>query len=397
MRSEGRGKAVDWGLALLGLVLLVAAAPDLAAGFESLIAESGTLAGIDLRMRVSETLRWWSGSPIYRTDANAVYPPAAYVVLWLLTAGAEFPMARLLWAGQSAALLLVASAGVVFASRGSGWLQRGVALLLVPSMLAVGGGVANGQMHLVTVVAGVAAVLLSARPRVSLVNDLLVAALMVVALSKPTNAVTFFILICFLPRRVRPAALTVGLYLLMTAIALLPQDESWFVSLTRWVDRAVAGAEHGAMDGGTANAQSLLGVLGIQSWSTVVAVACIAVFGEWASRRHDADPWILLGVAGLVARMCVYHRSYDDLLVVPALVALFRAMRDDRAPAGWRYAAGGLLAVGWMVMSAFERIIGDGVLPGLQTAVWAALLVFLWRLAARSVEPAPHEPVTEPT
>ena len=46
--------------------------------------------------------------------------------------------------------------------------------------------------------------------------------------------------------------------------------------------------------------------------------------GVWLYRHRRVDLWLQLGVIAVVARLWAYHRLYDDVLVVLALVALFR-------------------------------------------------------------------------
>ncbi len=384
------GQLRDGALLIAGVALTVWAFDDLARAFGVLTGGDNRMAAVDLRMRMFEVGGWFRGEPIYRTDANAVYPPAAYGVIATLAGGLDFERARRLWAVQSLILLVAGAAGVVWASRAEGLTQRLAALLVLPSLAAVSPGVANGQLHLITVLAAVAAVLLLSPRAPSWPRELAGAALMLVALTKPTIGVPFFVLVWVLPGRLRPGILVLVLYGLATAVALLPQPEGSFVLLTRWIDRAVSGAEFGAHGGGTSNAQSLLTRSGIEGWSTMVAVGMIALLGEFALRRRAADVFVLLGAAGLVARLCVYHRSYDDLLALPALVALLRiAWGIGETRPTMRGVALLAFAGGLAVGSVPEPLVGhsDWFQP-VQSAVWLAMLLVLWIAGHRRAAPA---------
>ena len=391
-------RSIGWFFASLGLLLALLSAQELFDGFRVLLFGETSLAGIDLRMRISEVTRWFNRQSIYRNDASAVYPPASYVVVWILGAGSDFARARTLWAIESGALLIMASAGVVYASRAVGGAQRLSASLLVLSMSAIGPGVANGQLHIVTVLAGVAGVLIGMRREGSWVSDLTGAALIVVALSKPTNGITFFMMLWLLPGRFRPGLLASAGYVSLTGMSLLAQDENGFSLITRWIDRAVSGAEFGAHDGGTANAQTLLAAFGLESWSPIVAVGLLALLGEWLFRRRGADVWILLGCAGLTARVCVYHRTYDDVLAIPALIALMRISFTPQSYPRWIRTVGPvMLACGWCVMGVPERYwSSEAVFETSHLAYWVALLLFLAG-TAKHTKGAPNTGIGSPS
>ncbi|MCO4769997.1 MAG: hypothetical protein KDA24_08180 [Deltaproteobacteria bacterium] len=386
-------RAIDGLLFVLALGFAILVVPDVFDGLETLWSGAGTISGIDLRMRVKEVGGWFAGAPVYRTDANAVYPPAGYLVIGALTGGADFERARALWAVQSVLLLILASVGVMFATRSEGIARRATALLVVPGVAAIAPGVANGQVHLLTVVAGVAGALLLARREGSWATDIAGALLMVICLAKPTNASAFFLAGCLLSGRWRPALLSVGLYGLATVVALTFATETWLVTLSRWVDRAVSGAEYGAYEGGSTNAHTFLVKVGIRQYSTLITVGLLGLFGEWASRRRTADPWVVLGVGGLVARLCVYHRSYDDVLVVPALIALLRLVwggRED-APAWVRHGAVAVTVVAFVVIGLPERVLpSTQAFEILQTAGWLAMLVFLWAASTHTESNGDH-------
>jgi hypothetical protein len=69
----------------------------------------------------------------------------------------------------------------------------------------------------------------------------------------------------------------------------------------------------------------------------LVPVATAIVFvalGAWLYRHRRADLWVRLGVIAVVTRFLAYHRVYDDVLIVLALVALFRVATTAVVAAG---------------------------------------------------------------
>ena len=61
-------------------------------------------------------------------------------------------------------------------------------------------------------------------------------------------------------------------------------------------------------------------------WNLPASLLLFFALGAFVYRHRTADPWILLGVAGIVTRIWAYHRVYDDVLVLPALLALARVI-----------------------------------------------------------------------
>ena len=68
------------------------------------------------------------------------------------------------------------------------------------------------------------------------------------------------------------------------------------------------------------------------------------VLGFWIYRHRDADLWVLLGVAAIVACFWTYHRSYDDVLLLP-MVALFLMAKGGSSLAGVLLGAAVLLSL----------------------------------------------------
>lgn len=391
--AEIRGRGGHW--LLLASVVLVACfgLPSLLEAFDSLVRSSAEFAGIDLQLRLRETNAWWSGHNIYATSGHAVYPPVAYLVLRPLFVFTDFADVRKLWGLWSLLLLALTSWGCMRASGVRSWQGRSLAVILPLVLTTTHGAIGNGQVSLLCVVAATGAVLLVSRAESGWGTDLLAAALFIVALTKPTMTAPFFWLICFLPGRWRPAALVVVGYGLATMLStLLVSDEHALLLIARWIDRAMEGARYGALNGGSVNVQTALGVHHLAGHGPTVALVLIGGLAAWVAGRPTEDPWILLGVSGIVARLAVYHRSYDDLLVLPALVALLRLATRPPSPLIGR-AAAGLFAVTGFVMVLPESGLIKGPILGTVTALcWlgcaALLVVAAASTAARADAPA---------
>ncbi|MBM2812808.1 MAG: hypothetical protein HW416_3567, partial [Chloroflexi bacterium] len=93
-----------------------------------------------------------------------------------------------------------------------------------------------------------------------------------------------------------------------------------------------------------------------------------------------ADVWLLLGVSAIAARLWIYHRWYDDLVILLPMLALVRMARGHTgpgtAPAGWLLACAVLtsLAPGGLFLL---RPPWNGVYVIVQLTVWLAVLGYL--------------------
>ena len=110
--------------------------------------------------------------------------------------------------------------------------------------------------------------------------------------------------------------------------------------------------------------------------------------GAWIFWQRHKDPWLLAGVAAVVSRIWIYHRNYDDLIMIIALIALWRlAARGDTLSR----LLTGLTAFTLLVSPTFSALPEGAAffLSWLQTAVWLAALLFL--LAHTHAAPANFE------
>lgn len=321
------------------------------------------LGAVDLVSRRIEAIDYFAAE----AGRRQVYPPATYALLWPFIASGSVEAARWTWAVVVGAALA--------------WLCRACALacgfrdprtrlafgLLPLTFLATSSAVAVGQLTPVVIALLVASTLRLARSPRSFRDDAIGASLFALAAVKPTLAAPFGWLLLFVPHSLRPAALAAAVYGALTAVALIGRHVG--VTAAAVASHAVATTAlrvHGGavaakpspplprltpdpigaaasslrrtkrvLQGGYANLQNLLVDRGVDlPWLMLPALLVLAAFGLWAWRRRRADPWVLLGVGGLVARFAFYHRFYDDMLVIPALVALARLASGALATAG---------------------------------------------------------------
>jgi hypothetical protein len=111
------------------------------------------------------------------------------------------------------------------------------------------------------------------------------------------------------------------------------------------------------------------------------------LLGYWTYRYRDTDLWLVLGVTAIVARMWVYHRSYDDMLVLLPMITLFRIAKNGPDKNGYDIMAGIVLALATMAMFVPALIFvfpaWKSMLKNSQSFVPVVMLIFLlywsWR------------------
>jgi hypothetical protein len=151
------------------------------------------------------------------------------------------------------------------------------------------------------------------------------------------------------------------------------------------------GASVAATQGG-ANLHRWMGALGLERWMGAASLAGFLVLGVWLRVHRRANPWLLLAVTALVARLWTYHRMYDDLLILVPMAALFPLAGDGAAGSGTRRTAGILFLLGWVGLEApgtLARLPFPWNLPYevAQPAIWLSMLAFLGRRARAGASP----------
>jgi len=292
--------------------------------------------GIDLGLRQVDVEVWFAGRPLYQGVKTASYPPATQLMLWPFVGWLSLHYAIWLWLAATLAALVWLIRMVVRESGASAPLEGAFIAVLPLSMYATGATIGNGQLTVQVVALLLASTLLLRREPVAWRTDLLAAAMMILALAKPSLAAPFFLLTLFLPRRLRPALLVVGGYVALTLVATAFQPGGPLATFRMWLESGARLASRGASLSAQCNVHAFLGLLGWQKWNGPASLAVLGVLGLWILRRRTADTWILLGVTGLATHFWTYHGWYDDLVLLPAMIALYRIGKT--AQAGGRHA-----------------------------------------------------------
>jgi hypothetical protein len=374
-----------WMLPALVCLMATAAILKIPRDFYRLLWDTGYHGAVDLKQIQFYVLNWFSGG----TRAT-YYPPATYVFLWPLLGWCSVPVARWIWAITS---VLVLAASVILMLRITAakttWERWFVALLLL-SIVGTAATIGNGQLILHLLPAILASVLILERGPPTLVKDLAVAGLMSWVLMKPTVGAPFFWVFLFAWKRLRPALLIVIVYSAVTVFACAFRHESVFESLRTFLISSSSGA---AWEPGTRNVLALFAELDLRQWDTIVSLTILIGLGVWTYLNRRADPWLLVGVAAVVARMWTYHRIYDDVLIVLAEVALFRIAAKD-VSADRRTLAGvllGLTALAMLCPGTFveDRERSTWIFRSGHVVWWLGVLGFLIYFARKPTELEP--------
>jgi len=99
------------------------------------------------------------------------------------------------------------------------------------------------------------------------------------------------------------------------------------VLVENWSGRAIQGVQRGATSGGYANVHTLLTEFGLGRWNLHASFLILIAFGFWVFFNRKADIWLLIGVTAIIARLWMYHRWYNDLLLLLPLISLYRLIR----------------------------------------------------------------------
>jgi hypothetical protein len=333
----------------------------------------------DLRLRYREVNRWFAGLQVYGEPERGDYPPGSYAILWPLLGWLSLAASRLLWGATAIAALAGLALAAVRGSRARTPLQVLLAALLPFSTYASAATLGMGQVAAHVLVLLLAGVLVLDRAGGQLPGDIAASAFLVPALVKPTLSVPFFWIVAFRPGRLRPILLVCLGYAGLTLLAIAFQDGPLATRLGGWL------AEGPQPLHGHTNVHKAMAVLGMDRAMLPVTAVILLVTGWWIHRMRDADVWVLLGVAALVAQLSLHHRLYDHLLILVPLITLLRLAWGGSRPSGGTDPAAGLLfALVWVTLHLPPSMIaGPSPLSALmeagQAAVWVVCLAFLVR------------------
>ena len=372
---------------------------------------------IDLRLRFAELQQWFLGIPVYTREGTAVYPPATYAMLRPLVDFHSFAATRHVWS-----ILLVSMAAwlvwlAIDGSKSKARNERIAVALFVLAMYPTAVNIGNGQLALLVIPPLVAAVLLARAPGGGWMKDLGVSLLLVFSLLKPNISVPFMWIILFSGHGSRIITLMVVVYASLTLWAASFQPDSLYTLIGNWLEKSAfstAGGEtellpsglastsllgdqavqwlqplvEGANNAGYGSVANLLSVLGVPHWSQPVILLILAVLGIWIYRHRQADPWLLLGVTAIVTRVAIYHRLYDDLLIVLPFIAIIRLTRHNAEEMHTRVFAGALLFSAWLGLLAPGTLLRlpypyGTPFQAAEFLLWMGMLLFLLRQAAR--------------
>ena len=322
----------------------------LGAEFHRLLFDTSLNGAVDLRFYHRQVGYWLMRGDL---QADNLYPPASLPLLAVLGIG---------WLSDTSSRWLCAFSMVAFAclfgrlmvkeSGAASTLDRVFVLMMFLSMNATGVTLGNGQVTLLVLFLVTASILFLDRHAEWRPGTLLALTGLLIALVKPSNSVPFFALALVRRNGLRTVvAVAVG-YVALTIFAARFQGQP----LLAFLANSIAAGRAATAQGGYANLDNWLTAIGWSGWSLSAASVALAALIGWLIMHRDADLWVLLGVTAIVARLWMYHRVYDDMLILLPMLALYRIARDDRSSPEASTRAGLLLSVTTLVMLAPARL-----------------------------------------
>ncbi len=365
---------------------------------------TGFYDGLDAAALYRLTRAWFAAEPLYSTyHRGANYPPATWFMLWPAFGGNDFGTARTIWA--LATLVAIATLAIMcawYTDVRNQWARA--CLFLAPfSMPAVAHVLQVGQTTMVALSLAVAAVVLARGLPPSWARDTAAALLFVLALVKPSCTVPLFWVFFFTVGGVRPAILVVVGYLLVTAASASFQPEPLLTQIAAWLARSERMYARGY-----GSLPNLAYALHMPELAGPLALAALLALGAWVWHYRHVNIWTLMAVAAIVARLWIYHRLYDDALLMLAIVAVvLQAVNSDVSTRRRQAAAvlSALVAVQWLPLDLDEVGTASAVLNPVHVAMWLATLgaLLYWTaLDARAgradvmpaLAPSPQRPST---
>lgn len=338
-------------------------------------------AAIDFIRRYIETIAWFGGEQVYGAIDTADYPPASYAIFWPFMGWLTLPAARWLWAILCLVALAV-TARVLVAETGAKTLSERLFFCLLPfSIYPTNSSIMVGQLptHILPVIA--ISLLTLERGKGRLSRDIISSFLFVIALVKPQITAPFFLVMLFRPGRLRPALMTVAGYLSLTIIAKMFQPTDWITLLKGWAGQR----DQINWVWGHTSAYTWMKAAGWHDLALPASLLVLTGFAIWLWMHRKADFWILIGVAALISRLWIHHRVYDDLILLPAMVPLFRLANSEDSTDGERATGYLLFFLNWGILIApLGFVLATTHYPLLRilfsiivAAVWLSTLCYL--------------------
>ncbi len=376
-------------LVALGLGLAFFSVQRLASGFRALVLDPA--GAVDLGLRSIDVHTWFSGGSLAGFN-EAVYPPASMAMLWPFVGWASLPLTRWLWALTSAAALCGLAWFAVKECGRRDPREKAVLALIIPATYTVRAVLVNGQLLLHLLPAILGGVILLERREPGWKRDLGAAALMILAVTKPTVGAPFLLFLLFARRPVRPMALAAIGYAALSAFGSVFQPGGLWTQLGEWYGRARAIT--GQLANQThANIPSWLHRLGLDDLNLPLSLLALALLAGLLYAFRRSDIWLRLGMAAVVTRFWSFHHRYDDILLIIPLFALVRigiGWRPGAKTEGTALSAALLLGLSLMVPARLLAPGGrwTGPVESFQTIIWLGALACLVFLAAKEARRA---------
>ncbi len=366
--------------------------------FWRLVWLKGFWGAVDLHQRYFEVQRWFSGQQVYGRPETVPYPPATFAFLWPFLGWVGFQQARWIWAATTV-LMLGWFIRLFLRGTLARTAEQRILVALIPlAAYATGATIGNGQLMVHQLPLLVSSLLLATRVPARWADDLGAAALFTIALVKPSAAAPFYWILLLVPRRIRPAALAAGGYVLITLLACRYQNGTLAGIIAAWLSDSRKDLASYAVRFSHENLHSWFAGLGLLNWSLTASLLVLGALGIWVYLHRRIDVWLLMGVVSLVARFYTYHGWYDDVLLFLPTIALFRIILSP-GPSG--ASAPSLLTVNLLFMVApgglylFPRPWNTAYVVA-QTVVWLVLLIYLCHRAWEARLTPASEPGCKP-
>lgn len=341
--------------------------------------EQGTWAAFDLRVYHEASRAWFTEPAFYGSHALWDYPPASYLLFWVMAGWMDLEVARLTWAITTFLALM-----------GFAWIFQSQSPVSTPSSRTLMGifpfacyfpsaaiYVGQPSMHVVFAIA-LCGFLILPRQRTPARDGIAALALMFTLL-KPTMGFPFLMLVSLLPGRFHIALLASGSYLALSLLAAAFRNESLWTLSVQWLSLAQSWKDYGEGHANLSRILTLTGLDGIRLPALALALGLLAV---WAWRHRHGDIWLQLAVTGLVARLFIHHRLHDDGLVIFAMLPLLQLLRVRREQGRTVTATLLLLlmnAAALLLPAQFfhQEIWQRWLLESIQGTIWLGTLIFL--------------------
>lgn len=344
--------------------------------FRLVLSDSGN-AAIDLKGLKRGINLWFSNRPIVAELRSAVYPPTSYAMLWPFIGWIDFSTARVVMAISFIPSLMLTAYLFLKNSLAKNTEELFVAALIPLSMNAVGVTIGNGQLGLHVLLLFVFAILLLKQKEVSFAKEILISIMILISLIKPSVTAPFlWILFIVYPNR-RVIILTIFSYALLTLAAFYFRETNLqevvsVVSDTlnniRW--GTIVGTSHE----GYANLHSLLAYLGLERLNLIASGIFFIIFGFWVYLNKKVDIWLILAVTAIFSRLWMYHRVYDDILLIVPMITLFRLVKLEHLNIGIKQISLILLIITTVSMIAPARL--QLLAPWSYFFVWGHIIVW---------------------